>query len=120
MRVRIMGLAPIKVYNRTLRDASGNYIVSPEVTREILFWVYFPEFRELFARYAVYNPFNDSQNISFDDLFLQRRFDSFIYAESNVYDNRFLPDFLTGDDILYESEKIRQKIFEFEHDLWEY
>ncbi len=120
MRVRIVGLAPIKVFNRQLTDANGNITISPEVTRQILFWIYFPEYRELFAKYEVYNPFNDSQNISFDDLFMQRRFASFIYAESNVYENRFIPDYLTGDDILYEAEKIKQKLFEFEHDLWEY
>jgi gliding motility associated protien GldN len=120
MKVRIMGLAPIKVYNRILTDASGNITISPEVTREVMFWIYFPEYRDLFAKYEVFNPFNDSQNISFDDLFLQRRFASFIYAESNQFDDRFIPDYLTGDDILYEAEKIKQKIFEFEHDLWEY
>ena len=120
MKVRIMGMAPIKVYNRQLVDANGNITISPEVTREILFWIYFPEYRDLFAKYEVFNPFNDSQNISFDDLFLQRKFGSFIYAESNQFDNRFIPDYLTGDDILYEAEKIKQKIFEFEHDLWEY
>ena len=120
LRVRIVGIAPIKVYNRTLTDASGNVTISPEVTREILFWIYFPEYRNLFARYEAYNPNNDSQNISFDDLFMQRRFGSFIYAESNAYDNRFIPDYLTGDDILYEARKIKQSLRNFEHDLWEF
>jgi gliding motility associated protien GldN len=120
MRVRIMGIAPIKVYNRALVDANGNITVSPEITREILFWIYFPEFRELFAKYEIFNPNNDSQNISFDDLFMQRRFASFVYAETNVYDDRFIPDYLTGDDILYEAERIKESIFNFEQDLWEY
>jgi gliding motility associated protien GldN len=120
MKVRIMGVAPIKVFNRTLVDVDGNITTSPEVTREVLFWIYFPEYRDLFAKYEVFNPHNDSQNISFDDLFMQRRFASFIYAESNQFENRFIPDYLTGDDILYEAERIKQEIFGFEHDLWEY
>ena len=120
MQVRIVGIAPIKVYNKTLTDSEGNQSVSPEVSREILFWIYFPEYRELFAKNEIYNRFNDSQNISFDDLFMQRRFASYIYGESNVYENRFIVDYLIGDDILYEAEKIKQSLFELEHDLWEY
>lgn len=120
MQVRIVGIAPIKVYNKELRDANGNVTTSPEVTREILFWVYFPEFRELFAKYEAFNAFNDSQNISFDDLIMQRRFASFITAESNQFENRMIPDYLTGDDILYEAERIKGELFNFEHDLWEY
>lgn len=120
MKVQIVGIAPIKVYNKTLIDANGNQTVSPEVSREILFWIYFPEFRELFAKHEIYNRLSDSQNISFDDLFMQRRFASYIYGESNVYENRFIVDYLTGDDILYESEKIKGSLMEMEHDLWEY
>ena len=120
MKVQVVGIAPIKVYNKTLIDANGNASVSPEVSREILFWIYFPEFRELFAKYEVFNRFSDSQNISFDDLFMQRRFSSYIYAESNVYDNRFIVDYLVGDDILFESDKIKSSLMEMEHDLWEY
>jgi gliding motility associated protien GldN len=120
MQVRIVGVAPLKVYNKTLIDASGNQMVSPEVSTEVLFWIYFPEYRELFARHDTYNPLSDAQNISFDDLFIQRRFSSYIFGESNVYDNRFIPDYMTGDDILLEAERIKQSIFEFEHDIWEY
>lgn len=120
MKVQIVGIAPIKVYNKELIDANGNQSISPEVSREILFWIYFPEFRELFAQYEIYNRFSDAQNISFDDLFMQRRFASYIYGESNVYENRFLVDYLLGDDILYESEKIKTSLMEMEHDLWEF
>jgi gliding motility associated protien GldN len=120
MQVRIVGIAPIKVYNKTLIDANGNLSVSPEVSREILFWIYFPEYRGLFASNETYNRFNDAQNISFDDLFMQRIFSSYIYGESNVYENRFIVDYLIGDDILYEAERIKQSIFEMEHDLWEW
>lgn len=120
MKVQIVGIAPIKVYNKTLTDANGNQVVSPEVSREILFWIYFPEFRELFAKHEIYNRFSDAQNISFDDLFMQRRFSSYIYGESNVYENRFIVDYLVGDDILYESEKIKNSLMTMEHDLWEY
>lgn len=120
MRVRIMGLAPIRVFNQEITLPDGSIQVSPEVQYEIAFWVYFPEFRPLFARYEVYNPHNDSNPVSFDDLFIQRRFSSYIFKESNVFGNRAIREYLTGDDILYEAERIKQRIFNFEHDLWEY
>lgn len=120
MKVQIVGIAPIKVYNKELKDASGNISISPEVTSQVLFWIYFPEYRELFAQYEAFNRFTDSQNISFDDLFMQRRFSSYIFGESNVYDNRFISDYLLGDDILFEADKIKNDIMEQEHDLWEY
>lgn len=120
MRVRIMGMAPIRVYNQQITLPDGTIQVSPEVQYEIAFWIYFPEFRPLFARYEIYNPYNDSNPISFDDLFIQRKFSSFIFKESNVFADRAIREYLTGDDILYEAERIKQQIFEFEHDLWEY
>ncbi len=119
MRVRIQGMAPIRVYNEVITDASGNTTVMPEVSKVVLCWIYFPEYRDLFAQYEIYNPNNDSQPTSFDDLFIQRRFSSYISKESNVF-GRALADYLTGDDILHEAEKIKMKLFEFEHDLWEY
>lgn len=120
MRVRIMGIAPIRVYNQQITLPDGSIQISPEVQYEIAFWIYFPEYRPLFARYEVYNPRNDSNPISFDDLFIQRKFSSFIFKESNVFADRAIREYLTGDDILYEAERIKQQIFEFEHDLWEY
>ena len=39
--------------------------------------------------------------------------------ESNVYDRRVM-DYKAGIDILYEAEKIKYEIFNFEHDLWSY
>ncbi|MBE0655764.1 MAG: gliding motility protein GldN [Bacteroidales bacterium] len=120
MRVRIMGMAPIRVYNQQIVLPDGSIQISPEVQYEIAFWVYFPEYRPLFAKYEIYNQNNDSNPISFDDLFIQRKFASFIFKESNVYQNRAIREYLTGDDILYEAERIKQELFQFEHDLWEY
>ena len=120
MKVQIVGIAPIKVYNKKLKDANGLETISPEVTSEVLFWIYFPEFRDLFAQHEIFNRYSDAQNISFDDLFMQRRFASYIFGESNVYDNRFIADYLVGDDILHEADKIKSTLMEMEHDLWEY
>lgn len=52
--------------------------------------------------------------------FFKRRFSSFIYQETNVYNNRFIWSFKKGLDAMLESDRIKEFIFKFEHDLWEY
>jgi len=115
MQVRIVAIAPV-YFN--LFDDFGERL--PQPTRSIPFIVNFPQCRKLFATHAVYNANNDSQPISFDDLFFQRRFSSTIIAESNVYGNRPLATYKTGQDILLEADRIKNDLFIMEHDLWEY
>lgn len=115
MDVRIIALAPV-FFN--LYDEFGNDL--PQPTRSIPFIVHFPQCRDMFATNAIYNANNDAQPISFDDLFFQRRFASTIIGESNVYSNRALTSYKTGQDILLEAERIKHDLFIMEHDLWEY
>jgi len=116
MRVRIIALAPVLIKNK--EDANGNPL--PDLEKRLPFVVYFPQCRKIFATHPVYNGNNDAQNISFDDLFFQRRFASTIAAESNVYANRFIVDYMRGQDALMEANRIKEDLFEMEHDLWEY
>jgi len=115
MKVRIIAIAPV-YYN--LFDDFGQRL--PQPTKSIPFIVHPPKCRRLFATNAMYNANNDAQPISFDDLFFQRRFGSTIIGESNVYGNRALAQYKTGQDILMEAEKIKKDLFIMEHDLWEY
>jgi len=107
---RIIGIAPV-IYER---DDAGNIIGFEE-----LFWLYFPECRYVFQNFFVQNRNNDSQRMSFDDLFWKRMFQSYIIKESNLYD-REIDSYKAGVDALLESEKIKEKIFNFEHDLWSF
>jgi len=116
MRVRIVAIAPVMIKNK--EDANGNPL--PDLEKRLPFVVYFPQCRRIFATHPVYNGNNDAQNVSFDDLFFQRRFASTVAAESNVYGNRFIVDYLKGQDALMEADRIKQDLFEMEHDLWEY
>jgi gliding motility associated protien GldN len=116
MNVRIVALAP--VYYQRYDEITGEMLPSPR--QRIPFVVHFPQCRRLFATHSVYNPNNDAQAISFDDLFMQRRFSSTIIAESNVFGNRMLNDYKLGMDVLLEAERIKADLFNFEHDLWEY
>jgi gliding motility associated protien GldN len=115
MKVRIVAIAPVYY---TYYDEFNQPLPSPRPS--IPFVVHFPQCRRLFATHAIYNPNNDAQAISFDDLFMQRRFSSTIIAESNVFGNRMLTDYKLGQDVLLEAERIKKDLFQMEHDLWEY
>lgn len=111
MRVRILGICPVRRY---MNEETGIMV------KVRTFWIYFPQARPLFARQEVFNRGNDAQRISFDDIFAQRRFSSYIVRETNVYDNREIVNYMNGINTLLEAEQIKKKIFEEEHDLWEY
>lgn len=119
MQVRIIGICPILHELRLLDTGEEEQI--GEITKKQTFWVYFPEARNILANTDVFNSFNDAQRISFDDLFFKRRFASYIIKESNVYDNRLISDYTFGGvSTMLESERIKNDILNFEHDLWEY
>lgn len=111
LRVRIVGICPIREY---IDEDTG------DKRKRKAFWIYYPASRPLFANWEVFNRQNDAQRISFDDFFQQRRFNSFVVQESNVYENRLVEEYTTGINTLLEAERIRNEIFTFEHDLWEY
>jgi gliding motility associated protien GldN len=115
MQVRIVAIAPVFY---TYYDEFNQLLPAPRPG--IPFVVHFPQCRRLFASHSIYNPNNDAQAMSFDDLFMQRRFSSTIIAESNVFGNRMLTDYKLGQDVLLEAERIKNDLFIKEHDLWEY
>ncbi len=109
--VRILGIAPI--IDRV--DNNGNFLNSGP-----MFWSYYPELRGVLARHEAFNPNNDAARMSWEDIFEARLFASYIIKESNVYDRR-IKDYKTNPmDMLLESDKLKEQIFHFEHDLWSY
>ncbi len=121
IQVRIIGICPVRVYYKTLRTGGDEEENIGELTRVQLFWIYYPHARPVLANTAVFNEFNDAQRNSYDDLFFKRKFSSYIYRESNVYNNRAINEYTFGGiPNMQESDRIRESIFTFEHDLWEY
>ena len=114
MIVRIIGICPIQEF---YRDGDTN---QENVQRRQVFWVYYPEARELLAQNEVFNPENSARNPSFDDIFLKRRFNSYIVKAENIYNNRDISQYLTGKDAMLESKRIENSIFDYEQNLWEY
>ncbi len=111
MKVRILGIAPLK--DET--DENGNFLFE-----EPLFWVYYPGARQVLANENAFVSGNDAANRSWEDVFESRFFNSYIMKQSNVTDRR-ISDYKTdGRERLMEAERIKQEIFNFEHDLWSY
>lgn len=112
MDVRIIGIQPVADnVDRTTGEVRGT---------EPMFWVYFPEARNIFASAEVFNRQNDAERRTMEDIFWKRMFGSYIYKEKNVYDRSVAEYMLNGIDQLLEAEKIKEDIFIIEHDLWEY
>jgi gliding motility associated protien GldN len=110
LKVRILGISPLK----DVMDDAGNFLFELP-----LFWVRYPDCREYLGRHRVFVDNNDASPMSWEDLFEIRRFSSYVFKESNVHDRK-LQQYLQGIDILLEGEKIKQDIFNYEHDLWSY
>jgi len=110
MEVRIIGIAPVAILRTSAGDA---------VDQAAIFWLYFPAAKPLLAKTEVFNWNNDAAKLTYDDVFMKRLFASYIYKESNVRDLR-IQDYLAGKETLVESDKIKNKIIDFEQALWEY
>lgn len=89
-----------------------------------LFWIKMDDLRPTLAKSEVFNRYNDVMRISWDDLFNQYRlFDSYI-VKTTDWDDKYLnqrTEFQQdGLATLLEAENIKNDLFIFEHDLWEF
>ena len=110
MDIRIIGLCP-------LRENIGEDGEMRGYSK--MFWLYFPELRYVLVNWDVFNRENDAERRSFDHVFWTRQFNSTIIKVSNVYD-RNIAQYKTGIDALLQGEEIKEDLFNFEHDLWNF
>ena len=116
LKYRLLGIAPVATDVSTLSDgpaAMADALVP-------LFWVWFPDARKALNNSQVFNSKNSSQPITFDNMLNSRRFNSIIYKEENVYEDRAVNQYIYEDALrqLLESERIKSEIRDFEQDLW--
>lgn len=114
MFARIIGIAPLKTMYLPNGQERGS---SP------MFWVYYPDMRPIFARYEVYNPRNmGNSRMTWEELFESRMFSS--YITKSTLDNAFnkIIRQVIKDPILalLEGDNIKERIFNYEQDLWSY
>jgi gliding motility associated protien GldN len=116
LKYRLLGIAPVAPDVSTLSDgpaAMADALVP-------LFWVWFPDARKALNNSQVFNSKNSSHPITFDNMLNSRRFNSVIYQEENVYEDRAVNQYIYEDALrqLLESERIKSEIRDFEQDLW--
>jgi gliding motility associated protien GldN len=110
MQVRILGICPIL----DKYDQAGNFLAP-----QVMYWVYYPDMRKILAQHEIFNPQNDAVRMTWEDIMEFRYFSSYITKVSNQNDER-IADYANGIDALLEGERIKNDIFNFEHDLWSY
>ena len=115
MFVRILGIGLLKT----------EYF--PNTTRErgtsSLFWIYYPDLRPTLVKAEVYNPKNMGQSrMTWEELFESRMFSSYIVK--STLDNpgsKMIRNYINDPILrLLEGDNIKEKIFNFEQDLWSY
>ena len=83
-------------------------------------WIpYDNQTRTVLAQSFAFNRNNAAARLTYDEILQKRIFDSYIVKEENVYD-RYINSYAFNIDALYESERIKNEMFDFEQSLWEY
>ena len=84
--------------------------------------MFFPEIRDILHEAKAFNNKNSAVPLSFDHLLNSRRFSGSIYKEENVYGDREVKEYVAENALmqLLESERIKDKIRNFEQDMWSY
>lgn len=122
--VRILEIEPMIEYEKELNlGAEGeDESIGGVKQKKRLGYIMYDELRPYLAQQDVFNKKNNAQRLSLDDVLTwKREFSSYIYAEQNVYGDRYISDYLlNARDQRIESDKITDKIRAFEHELWEF
>ncbi|MFZ9388901.1 MAG: gliding motility protein GldN [Chitinophagaceae bacterium] len=111
---RILGICPLK----TLYAPNGK-----ERGVSQMFWIYYPDLRATLTRYEVYNPKNMGQSrMTWEELFESRMFSSYLVKSTldnpgNKMIRAYIKDPILA---LLEGDNIKDKMFNFEQDLWSY
>ena len=113
LKYRLLGIQPVGSNTEDLKRQDFKKRESP------YFWIWYPTIREMLHKEMVYNDRNSATSITFDQLLISRRFNSYIYKEDNVYGNRAIRSYKDkGLQSILESERIKKEILDFEQDMW--
>lgn len=108
--VKIIAICPVMITDRGVGTQSFP-----------LFWIPFDNLRPfLVQREVMITDKNNGARMSYDDLFIKRRFASNIYKESNLQNRMILDYNSTPEDVKREQMRIKTDILNEEQDLWEY
>jgi len=117
LKYRLLGIAPAAAdVNFIDSDDEANKEPNP------LYWVFFPDVRDILHEAKAFNNKNSAVPFSFDHLLNARRFNGYVYKEENVYGDRTVDEYINDNALmqLLESDRIKEKIRNFELDMWSY
>lgn len=114
LKYRLMAICPLALEAREKAKGGTDTIE--------LFWIYFPAVRNILHESKAFNDRNSAMPITFDHLLNTRRFNGVIYKEENVYGDRTIQDYMKDNAQmqLLEAERVKEKIRNFEQDMWNY
>ncbi|KAB1156658.1 type IX secretion system ring subunit PorN/GldN [Flavobacterium luteum] len=114
LKYRLLGICPISPEAKEIGAENQDFIE--------LFWVYFPAVRDVLHEAKAFNDRNSAMPITFDHLLNSRRFNAVVYKEENVYGDREIAEYMKENSQmqLLESERVKDKIRDFEQDMWNY
>ncbi|WP_055444424.1 gliding motility protein GldN [Lacinutrix himadriensis] len=117
LKFRLLGLAPAAAdVNFIDSDDEANKEPNP------LYWIFFPDARDVLHEAKAFNNKNSAVPFSFDHILNARRFNGYVYKEENVFGDRTVDEYITENALmqLLESDRIKDKIRNFEMDMWSY
>ena len=114
LKYRLIGIAPVA--------PDVNFIDTDESDLVPLFWVFFPDAREVLHIAKAFNGKNSAIPISYDHLLNSRRFNGYVFREENIQGDRTVSEYINNNALmqLLESDRIKEKIRNFEQDMWSY
>ncbi|MXN90990.1 gliding motility protein GldN [Flavobacterium sp. Sd200] len=118
LKYRILGLSPMGVDAFTKARATAGEDVQPIS----LFWIFYPGARDVLHKAKAFNDKNSTASITFDHLLNARRFSAVVTKEENIYGDRGIDEYLqeNAQMQLLEAERVRDKIRNYEQDMWNY
>ena len=123
MKYRLLGIAAMGQDPSAMGQVGPDGMpIAQDDTYIDLFWIFYPNAREVLANSIVFNNRNLSSNISFDDILNARRFSSVIYKSGSGQGSGVISDYIPNDadEQLEESERIKDQILQMENDMWNY
>ncbi|WP_035674253.1 gliding motility protein GldN [Flavobacterium sp. 83] len=114
LKYRLLGICPVTPDVFTMNSDDKDYIE--------LFWIFFPAARNILHDAKAFNDKNSAMPVSFDQILNSRKFNSVIYKEENIYGDRSIAEYMkdNAQNQLLESERVKEKIRNFEQDMWNY
>ncbi|MHA7941957.1 type IX secretion system ring subunit PorN/GldN [Formosa sp. 3Alg 14/1] len=114
LKYRLLGIAPVAP------DVNFLDAETPELIP--LFWIFYPDARQVLHEAKAFNSNNSAVPFSFDLILNSRRFNGYIFKEENVFGDREVKEYIADNALmqLLESDRIKENIRNFELDMWSY